>query len=323
MSSHTRLRTNNTKTNAHTCKTTITLGNRSRNLTTSNDRMKKWVGLTAPPLPPPVRSAGFLFGNVLFDSLIGFIGRSPGKIRSELSILLQSSNQNPNQSSNNTGLVPMEIDWFEKGKNTRNAKGKSKGKDTSRGKGKNKSDKGKGKSNKGSTRTATVMDQCRHCGKYGHIKCDGWKLHGRSDQKNVNRVESNASNNTASSPRNCSTTSGAASSSGASSSVRLFAGLHQAPGPVMGDSDEDVEVRDLRTYDSFEFRLVHATCFHKFFQVVQLNGFWTTLQRPTLFTQRVAAILTFLILTMMAFGHVLMPTVDSLIGFWQTAKGKT
>lgn len=83
----------------------------------------------------------------------------------------------------------------------------------------------------------------------------------------------------------------------------------------MGDSDEDVEVRDLTTYDSFEFRLVHATCFHKFFQVVQLNGFWTTLQRPTLFTQLVAAILTFFILTMMAFGHVLMPTVDSLIGF--------
>ena len=41
MSSHIRLRNNNTKTNAHTRKTTITLGNRSWNLMTSNDRMKK------------------------------------------------------------------------------------------------------------------------------------------------------------------------------------------------------------------------------------------------------------------------------------------
>ena len=137
------------------------------------------MGLTAPPLPPPVPSTGFLFGNVLFDSLIGFTGRSPGKIHSELGILPQNSNQNPNQSSNNTGVAPMEIDWFEKGKNKGNAKGKSKGKDTSKGKGKNKSDKGKGKSNKGSTCTATVRGQCRHCGKYGHIKRDGWKLHGR------------------------------------------------------------------------------------------------------------------------------------------------
>ena len=71
------------------------------------------------------------------------LGLQAGKIHSELGILSQSSNQNSNQSSSNTGLAPMEIDWFEKGKNKGKSKGKSKGKDTSKGKGKNKSDKGK------------------------------------------------------------------------------------------------------------------------------------------------------------------------------------
>ena len=48
-------------------------------------------------------------------------------------------------------------------------------------------------------------------------------------------------------------TSGAASSSGASSSVRLFTGLHETPGHIMGDLDEDVEIRELTAYDSFGF----------------------------------------------------------------------
>ena len=49
------------------------------------------------------------------------------------------------------------------------------------------------------------------------------------------------------------TTSGAASSSGASSSARLFTGLHETPGHIMGDLNEDVEIRDLTAYDSFGF----------------------------------------------------------------------
>ena len=100
----------------------------------------------------------------------------------------QSQNQTFNQPSNNSGLAPMEIDRFEKGKNKGKSKGKTlKGKETTKGEGKNKSDKGKGKSNnKGSTRTATASDQCLYCGKYGHFKRDCWKLHGRGDQKNVN-----------------------------------------------------------------------------------------------------------------------------------------
>ena len=55
---------------------------------------------------------------------------SPGKIHSELGILPQSQNQSFNQSSNNTGLAPMEIGRFEKGKNKGKSKGKSKGKET-------------------------------------------------------------------------------------------------------------------------------------------------------------------------------------------------
>ena len=149
------------------------------------------MGLTAPPLPPPVPSAGFLFGNVLFGSLIGFTGRFPGKIHSELGILPQSSNQNPNQSSNNTGLAPMEINRFEKGKNKGNAKGKSKGKDTSKGKGKNKSDKGKGKSNKGSTCTATVRDNAGTAANTATSSVTVGSFMDAGDQKNVNQVESN------------------------------------------------------------------------------------------------------------------------------------
>ena len=49
---------------------------------------------------------------------------SPGKIHSELGILPQSQNQSFNQPSNNTGLAPMEIDRFEKGRIKENPKEK-------------------------------------------------------------------------------------------------------------------------------------------------------------------------------------------------------
>ena len=53
--------------------------------------------------------------------------------------------------------------------------------------------------------------------------------------------------------------------------------------------------------------LVHATCFHKFRQTIETNGLaGTTPQKLRVFTQRVAAVLTYLILTMTMFGHVWM-----------------
>ena len=59
--------------------------------------------------------------------------------------------------------------------------------------------------------------------------------------------------------------------------------------------------------------LVHATCFEKALQAVQLNGLIaTTFQRPMVFTPRVAASLTCLILMMTVLGHVLMMVVNSL-----------
>ena len=226
---------------------------------------------------------------------------SPGKIHSELGILPQSQNQSFNQSSNNTGLAPMEIGRFEKGKNKGKSKGKNKGKETTKGKGKNKSDKGKGKSNnKGSTRTATASDQCLYCGKYRHFKRDCWKLHGRGE-KNVNQVESNASNNAASASSNSSTSSGATSSSGVNGSVRLFTGLHESHGPIIEDLDEDVEIKDLTGYDSFGacnmFSQVSTDYSNEWF------GWDDTAEAEGVYTACCSRF-DCLILTMTMFGHV-------------------